>query len=89
MRKLALGLTIAPLGYFVCAAILRDVVFRETPIPAAAYPPPGAVYSSEIEGVDSQIIREEAGHDLKRVRVRPGAPGTPRRPRRDVSRTRR
>jgi mannose-6-phosphate isomerase-like protein (cupin superfamily) len=52
-------------------------VLREGPIPEDAYPRAGSVYSSEVEGVESHIIRNENMHDLKRVWVRPGAVGPP------------
>lgn len=77
MRKLVLGLAAAPLAYLFGAALLHYVVLVEGPIPDEAYPRPGAVYSSDLEGVDSHIIRMENASDLKRVRVRPGAVGPP------------
>lgn len=67
----------ATVGYFICAALIHYVVLREGAIPEDAYPRPGAFYSSEIEGLEAQVIHAAGGRDLKRVRVHPGAMGPP------------
>jgi mannose-6-phosphate isomerase-like protein (cupin superfamily) len=77
MRRLVLAIAIVPIGYFICAALIHYILFRESPIPEVAYPRSGAVYSSNIEGLEAQVLHGEHGRDLKRVRVRPGAAGPP------------
>jgi mannose-6-phosphate isomerase-like protein (cupin superfamily) len=57
--------------------LLHYVLLREGPLPDDAYPRPGTVYSSEIEGLESHVISELDGYDLKRVHVLAGAQGPP------------